>query len=57
VRGKSDADIRFSDVLRLGFAERIKGDHHIFSGDECDRDSQLAASEIDGKTVPSETGT
>jgi hypothetical protein len=35
LRGSSDANIRFSDLRtllhRLGFAERIKGDHHIFT--------------------------
>jgi predicted RNA binding protein YcfA (HicA-like mRNA interferase family) len=33
--GLSDKDIRFSDLrkllLSLGFSERIKGDHHIFT--------------------------
>jgi hypothetical protein len=33
--GKSDANIPFSDLrqllIRLGFDERIKGDHHIFT--------------------------
>lgn len=33
--GKSDTNIRFSDLvrflLRLGFDERIRGDHHIFT--------------------------
>jgi hypothetical protein len=33
--GKSDANIRFSDLvqllLHLGFTERIRGDHHLFS--------------------------
>jgi hypothetical protein len=33
--GNSDANIRFDDLCRLlvslGFEERIKGDHHIFS--------------------------
>ena len=32
---RSDANIRFSDLcqlmIRLGFRERIKGDHHIFT--------------------------
>ena len=32
---RSDANIRFSDfcqlMIRLGFRERIKGDHHIFT--------------------------
>ena len=35
LRGSSDANIRFSELcallLRLGFAERIKGSHHIFT--------------------------
>jgi predicted RNA binding protein YcfA (HicA-like mRNA interferase family) len=33
--GTSDANIRFSELtrllLRMGFEERIRGDHHIFS--------------------------
>jgi len=36
-RGTSDANIRFDDLChllgRLGFSERIRGDHHIFSRD------------------------
>ena len=35
LRGTSDADIRFQDLVavlsHLGFDERIKGDHHIFT--------------------------
>ena len=35
LRGSSDANIRFGDLrsllLRLGFAERIRGGHHIFN--------------------------
>jgi predicted RNA binding protein YcfA (HicA-like mRNA interferase family) len=35
LRGSSDANVRFSDLsgllLRLGFAERVKGSHHIFT--------------------------
>ena len=35
--GKSDENIRFSDLRRLmtalGFSERIKGDHYIFTKD------------------------
>ena len=34
LEGRSDANIRFSDLrallLRLGFAERVSGSHHIF---------------------------
>ncbi len=33
--GRSDANILFSDLcqllIRLGFEERVKGDHHIFT--------------------------
>ncbi len=35
VRGNADANIRFSDLCallnHLGFAERVRGDHHIFT--------------------------
>ena len=35
--GRSDENINFSDLcqllLRLGFEERVKGDHHIFTID------------------------
>ena len=35
--GSSDANIRFSELRallsRLGFAERVRGSHHIFSRD------------------------
>jgi hypothetical protein len=37
IRGTSDADIRFDDLrallLHLGFIERVRGDHHIYSRD------------------------
>lgn len=37
LRGTSDANIRFADLCtllhRLGFEERIRGDHHIFTRD------------------------
>jgi hypothetical protein len=37
LRGNADASLRFVDVCsllrRLGFAERIRGDHHIFTRD------------------------
>jgi hypothetical protein len=37
LRGNADANIRFDDLrallVHLGFAERIRGDHHIFSRD------------------------
>jgi len=35
LRGTADSNIRFSDLrkllIRLGFQERIRGDHHIFT--------------------------
>jgi predicted RNA binding protein YcfA (HicA-like mRNA interferase family) len=35
LRGSSDANVRFAELggllLRLGFAERVKGSHHIFT--------------------------
>jgi hypothetical protein len=37
LRGNADANIRFDDLRallnHLGFAERIRGDHHIFTRD------------------------
>ena len=40
LRGSSDAGIRFDDLRgilrRLGFVERIKGSHHIFTRDGVD---------------------
>jgi hypothetical protein len=37
LRGTSDANIRFDDLravlVHLGFAERVRGDHHIFARD------------------------
>ena len=37
LQGSSDANIRFNDLrallLRLGFIERVKGSHHIFTRD------------------------
>ena len=35
LRGNADANIRFDDLrallIHLGFAERVRGDHHIFT--------------------------
>ena len=37
LRGNADANIRFDDLRvllsRMGFAERVRGDHHIFTRD------------------------
>ncbi len=38
LRGTSDSNIRFDDLVSLaiflGFVERIRGDHHIFTRDD-----------------------
>lgn len=38
--GTSDANISFSELckllVRLGFSERVRGDHHIFAKDRVD---------------------
>jgi predicted RNA binding protein YcfA (HicA-like mRNA interferase family) len=38
LRGSSDANIRFTNLCsllsRLGFAERVKGSHHIFTRED-----------------------
>lgn len=38
LRGTSDANISFTDLCglleRLGFVERVRGDHHIFTRDD-----------------------
>ena len=40
LRGRADANIRFDDLrtllTHLGFAERIRGDHHIFTREGID---------------------
>ncbi len=40
LRGTADANIRFDELRqllkRLGFAERVRGDHHIFTRDDVD---------------------
>ena len=37
IRGTSDVNIRFDDLrslmLQVGFVERVRGDHHIFTRD------------------------
>lgn len=38
LRGTSDANVRFDELCgllkQLGFAERVRGDHHIFSRED-----------------------
>lgn len=47
LRGSSDAGIRFDDLRavlrRLGFAERIKGSHHVFNREGIDEILNLQA--------------
>jgi hypothetical protein len=37
MKGQSDSDLRFDDLCQLlvslGFSERVRGDHHIFTKD------------------------
>jgi hypothetical protein len=60
LRGSSDANIRFSDLrallLRLGFQERIKGSHHIFTREDVDEILKSPAPEILGERLSGETG-
>jgi hypothetical protein len=57
LRGTSDANIRFNDLCqllkRLGFEERVRGDHHIFTRDDVEeilnlqpRDSRAKAYQV-----------
>ena len=43
--GRSDASIRFAELrrllLRLGFDERVRGRHHIFSRDDVEEQVNL----------------
>jgi len=57
---RSDANVPFAGLRgllkRLGFEERIKGDHHIFTREPRRRDPQSTAAERQGQTVPGEAG-
>jgi len=59
LRGYSDANIRFHDLrallLRLGFTERIKGSHPIFTHDSVEEILNLAAEEFSRKTLSGQT--
>lgn len=59
LEGRSDANIRFADLTsflkRLGFVERIKGDHHIFSRDGV-ADSESATARRVREAVSGEAG-
>ena len=54
LRGTSDANIDFSDLCSLlnslGFAERVRGDHHIFTRDDVEEILNLQPR--DGKAKP-----
>lgn len=43
--GRSDANIRFAELrsllLRLGFDERVRGSHHIFTRDDIEEQINL----------------
>jgi hypothetical protein len=60
LRGASDANIAFEDLRhllkRLGFAERIHGDHYIFTKVRCRGDFESATKGLSSQTLPGETG-
>ena len=60
LRGTSDANIRFKELCallsRLGFAERIKGSHHIFTREDVAEILLPSAAELIGETVSSQAG-
>ena len=53
LEGRSDANIRFSDLCallrRLGFDERIRGSHHIFTRDDLEGALNLQPTGSDAK--------
>jgi hypothetical protein len=53
LRGTSDANIAFSDLCallkRLGFSERVRGDHHIFTRDGVEEILNLQPKQARGK--------
>jgi predicted RNA binding protein YcfA (HicA-like mRNA interferase family) len=53
LRGKSDADIPFTVVCRLletlGFKQRIRGDHHIFTRNDIEEIINLQPRDSKGK--------
>ena len=53
LRGASDANISFADLcqllLRLGFDERIRGSHHIFTKDGVEEILNLQAKGAEAK--------
>ena len=54
LRGTSDANIAFSDLCgllkRLGFSERVRGDHHIFTRDGVEEILNLQPKQAKAKT-------
>ena len=59
LRGGSDANIRFDDLRhllrRLGFAERIRGDHYIFTKDGVAEILNLQPRGTSGEAVSGQT--
>ncbi len=53
LKGKSDADIPFNDVCQLletlGFKQRIRGDHHIFTRNDVEEIINLQPKGSKGK--------
>ena len=55
LRGNADANIRFAELCallnRLGFTERIRGDHHIFTHDEVTEIINSATAQREGEAI------
>ena len=60
LRGASDANIAFEDLhrllKRLGFAERIRGDPHIFSKDGVEEIFEFATKMCASQSLSGEAG-
>ena len=60
LRGTSDANIPFEGLIKLlqhlGFEERIKGSHHIFTKEGRGRDSQPTAKGRESETLSGDAG-
>ena len=60
LQGTADANIRFEDLRSLlgglGFLERIRGDHHIFSKPGVFEFLNLQAAWFSGEALPGQAG-
>jgi hypothetical protein len=60
LRGTSDANISFEDLrrvlLELGFSERVRGSHHIFSREGVEEILNLQPKGQQGEALPGQAG-